>query len=322
MISVSRFAISLIGILFGLFHAVLGFYWVASYIDPGLGIAALVLYVVAILTTMGLYRGLHMPVVQAVFNALVAIALPLIVNPLIADGSHNTFATWYVGGLGVLLSATAVRQHRTIAWVATGLVTVIVVYWGGLTAIYDSGLIGMVLLVAAGQALSLGVERASLDVKRLGDQAQAEASEAAATTAQRLERQVRLQQALSASRPILERIVASGGQLSSAEQLESRLAEAALRDEIRGRSLINARVRDAVRLARLRGVEVLLLDEGGLDECEPDLRERLLGDVANAVDGIAAGKVTVRSPQGEPWMLTLVALSPGSAVPDLWLKLP
>lgn len=322
MIRVSRFAISLIGILFGLFHAVLGGYWVASYIDPGLGAAALALYLVAILTTMGLYRGMHMPVAQALFNALVAIALPLIVNPLIADGAHNTFATWYVGGLGVLLAATAVRQHRTLAWIASGLVSLIVVYWGGLTAIYDSGLIGMVLLVAAGQALSLGVERASSDVKRLGDQAQAEASEAAATTAQRLERQVRLQQALTASRPILERIVASGGKLSAAEQLESRLAEASLRDEIRGRALINARVRDAVRLARLRGVEVLLLDEGGLDDCDPDLRERLLGDVANAIDGISAGKVTVRSPQGEAWMLTVVALSPGSAEPDLWLKLP
>jgi hypothetical protein len=322
MIRVSRFAISLIGILFGLFHAVLGVYWLASYIDPGLGVVALGLYVVAILTTMGLYRGLHMPAAQAVFNAAVAVALPLIVNPLIADGTHNTFATWYVGGLGVLLSATAVRQHRTIAWVATGLVCFTVVFWGGLTAIYDSGLIGMVLLVAAGQAMSLGVERASSDVKRLADQAQAEASEAAATTAQRLERQVRLQQALTASRPILERIVASGGRLSVAEQLESRLAEASLRDEIRGRGLINARVRDAVRLARLRGVEVLLLDEGGLDQSEPELRERLLADVANAIDGIAAGKVTVRSPQGEPWMLTVVALNPGSAVPDLWLKLP
>jgi hypothetical protein len=322
MISVSRFAISLIGILFGLFHAVLGVYWLTSYIDPGLGAAALVLYVLGILTTMGLYRGLHMPVGQAVFNGLVALALPLIVNPLIADGAHNTFATWYVGGLGVLLSATAVRQHRTIAWVSTGLVCLMVVVWGGLTAIYDSGLIGMVLLVAAGQALSLGVERASSDVKRLGDQAKAEASEAAATTAQRLERQVRLQQALTASRPILERIVASGGKLSAAEQLESRLAEASLRDEIRGRSLINARVRDAVRLARVRGVEVLLLDEGGLDDCEPELRDRLLADVANAIDGIAVGKVTVRSPQGEPWMLTVVALSPGSSVPDLWLKLP
>ena len=61
MISVSRFAISLIGILFGLFHAVLGVYWVASYIDPGLGIAALVLYVVAILTTLGPYHEADEP---------------------------------------------------------------------------------------------------------------------------------------------------------------------------------------------------------------------------------------------------------------------
>jgi hypothetical protein len=322
MIRVSRFAVSFIGIAFGLFHAVLGAIWVSSYVDPALGAIAVSLYIISILTSLGLYRGLRMPLAQAIFNAFVALALPLIVNPLIADGAHNTFATWYVGGLGVLLAATAVRQHSTIAWSATGAVTVLVVAWGGLTAIYDSGLIGMVLLVAAGQALSLGVERASMDVRRLSDLAQAEASEAAATTAQRLERQVRLQQALSASRPILERIVASGGQLSPAEQLESRLAEASLRDEIRGRNLINPRVKDAVRLARMRGVEVLLLDEGGLDDAEPDLRDRLLGDVANALDGISVGRVTVRAPQGETWMLTVVALNSNSDQPQLWLKLP
>jgi hypothetical protein len=322
VISVSRFAISFIAILFGLFHAVLGGFWVISYLDPRLGWFAVGIFVIALITTLALYRGVRMPVGQAVANLLVSIALPLIVNPLIADGSHDTFATWYVGGLSVLLAATAVRQHRVIAWVATAWVCFLVVAWGGVTAIYDSGLIGLVLLVAAGQALSFGVQRASADVKRLSKQTQSEAAEAAALTAQRLERQVRLQQAMVASRPILERIVASEGRLSSAEQLEARLAEAALRDEIRGRALVNPRVRDAVRLARLRGVEVLLLDEGGLDAADPDQVERVLGDVANAIDGINSGKVTVRAPSGEAWMITVVALNPGSSAPSLWLKLP
>ncbi len=322
MIRVSRAWISVIGALFGLYHAVLGAFWLSSYRDPTIGAIAIAIFMLAIITTHGLYRGARMPAIQAWANLAVAFVVPMLVNPLIVGDWHNTFATWYIGGFGVLLAATAVRRHRTIAWVGAAVVAVQAVQWGGFVAIFDSGVIGMALLVAAGQALSVGIERASRDVAELTEIAKQEATASAATTAQRFERQQRAQAALSSSLPLLERIVEGGGRLTDAERDGARLSEAALRDEIRGRALVNDAVRAAVRNARIRGAEVVLLDEGGLDNAESDLQARVLGDVAAAIDGINSGRITVRAPAGESWMVTLAATERDSSRPSLLLRLP
>lgn len=322
MIRVSRGAISLIATLFGMFYSILGAFWVASYQDPSIGVIAILLYSGSVIASVALYSGVQMPLYQAFINLAVAAYLPLMVNPLIEGSNHNTFATWYIGALGVLLAATAVRGHRTIAWIAGATVAVEVVVWGGWATIYDSGLIGMVLLIAAGQGISFGLERASLEAKTLSDQALADAAATAATSVQRLERKERAQSALESSLPMLQRIVAAGGMLTENERVEAKLAEASLRDEIRGRELVNDRVREAVRLARIRGVEVVMLDEGGLDDAAPELRSKILDDIAATLDGLSFGKVTVRAPANETWMVTIAATAPGSVGPVLWLKLP
>jgi hypothetical protein len=69
-------------------------------------------------------------------------------------------------------------------------------------------------------------------------------------------------------------------------------------------------------------VEVVLLDEGGLDGVDQELRERILGDVANAIDGVQRGKVTVRTVKGEAWLVTVVATDNPNDPPTLWLRLP
>lgn len=322
MIRVSRFGISFIGAMFGLYHAVLGVFWVDSYAQPAVGWAAIGLYVAAIITTLALYRGARMPSAQAWANLFVAVTVPQMVNPQIVGAWHNTFATWYIGGLGVLMAATAVRRHRTIAWFGTAVVTFQAVQWGGFSAIFDSGVIGMALLVAAGQALSIGVERASADVVELTTKARDEAAASAATSAQRLERKMRAELALASSRPILERIVGSEGDLPDQDRTEARLAEAGLRDEIRGRELLNDSVREAVRNARIRGVEVVMLDEGGLDDADPETVTRVLADVASVIDTVATGRITVRAPSGEAWMVTVAATNRDASGPTLLLRLP
>jgi len=321
MIRVSRTSVSLIGVLFGLYNSGLGAFWVSSYQQPIVGILAIAVYSVAIIASLLLYRGLRMPMFQAFANLALAAGLPLVLNSIIEGVVHNTFATWYIGGLGVLLATTAVRGHRTIAWVASAIVVAEVVAWGGATAIIESGIVGMVLMVAAGQAISLGLERASIEARELAELASADAAATAATSMQRLERKLRAQLALESALPILQRIVAAGGNLSDAERVEARLSEAALRDEIRGRELINDRVREAVRLARVRGVEVVMLDEGGLDGLETEQKTTILNDVAAALDGLNFGKATVRAPANEAWKVTVAAMVAGSTQPLIWLKL-
>jgi hypothetical protein len=96
--------------------------------------------------------------------------------------------------------------------------------------------------------------------------------------------------------------------------------EARLRDDIRGRDLVNEEVRLATRNARERGVEVVLLDEGGLTNISQIELNNILGKVSGAINSVAAGKIVVRSPRGESWLVTVIATRSGTEAPDLWLK--
>jgi hypothetical protein len=135
---------------------------------------------------------------------------------------------------------------------------------------------------------------------------------------------------------MLAEIVRRGGDLTEAERRECRYLEGAIRDEIRGRRLLNDDVRRQVMDARRRGVVVSLLDEGGID----DLDERSLGVVlkrlADAIRGTTTDKLIVRTvPRSSKTAVTVVGLrmfDDGNANAlgadteddevDLWLEIP
>jgi len=321
---VKRLGLSVIALLFGLFQGALGLASFEFYSNPTGPFVALIIYVVTLFSTVTMYRGVTLPLAHAALATFATCLLPILTNPAIKNHVFDTYATWYIGGAGVLLTTIVVRRNYALAWVGATIVTVEVVAWAkDLNVIWQSGLMGgMVLLVAAGQAISLGVDKAARDAKALADQAAEEKSQTQAVTARRLERQVRLQSAFEASKNLLDLIVASDGNLSSDQRREAALAEVALRDEIRGRDLMNPALRLAVQEARRRGVEVILLDEGGLDGQDPDLVERMLADVASAVQGVQRGKVTIRSVQGETWLITVLVTDSPNDPPVLWLRLP
>lgn len=325
IIQVERWMIATIAITFGLYHSILGLASLHLYKAVEGPLAAIVLFIIALLATVLLYKDIKLPLTHALVVGVIALVMAPLTNPHIIGRSYTSYATWYIGGLGVLLTALIVRRQALIAWfVAAGVFTEVVIWAQGpsSTAIAESGLLGGFLaLMAAGQAVSLGVETAAARAQALADQTAAENAAAIATSVRRSERQLRANAALEASRPILERIVQSEGRLTEAQKEEARLAEVELRDEIRGRNLINTKVRAAARAARERGVEVVFLDEGGLDLVDAIDRDRLLGDVANALDGVQSGKVTVRAPKGEDWMITVVAVEPNASAPSLWLRL-
>ncbi len=78
----------------------------------------------------------------------------------------------------------------------------------------------------------------------------------AAQDAHEQERRRRLDQTGKRALPMLRDIILAGGELSDAQRIESRVLEAGLRDEIRGRRLLNDRVRNSVLAARRRGTAV------------------------------------------------------------------
>ncbi len=159
----------------------------------------------------------------------------------------------------------------------------------------------------------------------------------AAQEAHITERQFRLGQTSAMAVRMLETIQERGGHLTPAERVESLNTEGAIRDEIRGRKLLNDAVRDEVMDARHRGTTITLLDEGGLDELSESDLDRILGELAVAIRTTDADRVIARTvPEGSSVAVTVVglyspdehALALGQDSTDdgkdvaLWLEIP
>ncbi len=95
------------------------------------------------------------------------------------------------------------------------------------------------------------------------------------------------------ARPLLERL-ADPRPLTAAECLECGLVEASLRDSLRARALDTPEVIDAAWAARVRGVEVVLLDDHGLSGAPGPVRERIVGQVVSALHRAEQGSITIR----------------------------
>jgi hypothetical protein len=176
------------------------------------------------------------------------------------------------------------------------------------------------LLVFAGHTISVGLKSAYRRTMEFTEAARNSQTQAVANAAASEERRARLDLALRGALPMLREIESQRGKLSNSQKLEARLLEASLRDEIRGRGLMSAEIREAAKQARMRGVEVIILDEGGLDNMTDYSRKEILQKVADSFAQVSEGRITLRAPAQEDWKITLVATRPGVAKPDIWLK--
>lgn len=322
MIQVSRLLLIISASLYSLFHAVLGILWLPEYDNPILAGLAIAIYLATVIPTITAFKTLQLPGYLGILNLAAAAIIPVLINSQINADKAGSYATWYVAAVATLMAATAIRQQQFLSW--TGLVVMVaqVIAWGGLGSITTTGVIGAMILVFAGQAIASGLGGAAREAQTYVTQATIEAAEMAATTAVRDERKRQSAVSLRRALPLLERIKKNAGVLDENDKLQARLLESELRDEIRGRQLINEVTRRAVRQARLRGVEVLVLDEGGLDACSDSERDHILTKAAEAIDGCKSGRVTLRAPANENWKVTVAAMRPGAPKPDLWLRLP
>lgn len=320
MLRVPTWLLSFFGLLFGLFHAVLGVIWIRENDRPEVVTASLIAYLLILVPTIAVGSSRAMPRWLALVNLLVCAAIPLAINTQLDPSHLGDYATWYVLGVGTILGGTAVRGRRGFAWLGLLVLIVEIAAWGGIGSLASTGLPGVLSLLVTGHAVSVGVERAVKSARELNDKAAETAAETAAVEAAGEVRSLLMEQTLSRAIPALNLIAALGGKLNESQKSEARLLEAGLRDEIRGATLLSAQMRTAIMAARQRGVEVLVLDEGGLDDLSEVERLSLLAKVAASIEIVAEGRLTIRSPKGESWRITVAAIRPGTAAPDLWLK--
>ena len=280
---------------------------------------ALVLYTIVALVSVFYYRTREMPALMAWINLLVVVMIPQLVHEAIDVGTVDSQTSWYVSGLGALLAITAIRGQQAVSWIGASVLALEVLVWGGNGTLFNTGLAGALSLVVAANTLSYALTRIDKETQTYLDKAIEIEAKTAIEAATRAERSRRLTETLQISYPLLQKI--SKGQIDEDSRQEAKLLEAELRDGIRGRELIDDRVKAAIRAARLRGVEVVVLDEGGLIPLTESSKTQIRQRFASELDQISSGRVTMRAPRGGKTTATFVASRPGTATPDVFLKL-
>jgi hypothetical protein len=321
LISLSRVLISSAALAFGIFHAAIGFAILGRYERIDMPVIAMLLYLSALLMAVLLGPELRLATPIAWLVTALILLVPTLVNLSLSSYLPNSYTTWYVSGIGTLMAVLAVRQGQIQAIVGIGALVVQLVAFGGLNSVFTSGLIGAALLVLTGFASAAIIASAVAEAERYQSRASETLAATAARSAIRTERKARLRQSLRGALPILQRVVDTKGALTEPEKLEARLLEAELRDGIRGRSLARPQLVQAVRALRSQGVEVQLVDDGGLEDLSIAETESLISEVIKLISAVREGKVVVRAVRGESWRITVAALRKESAVPDLFVRI-
>ena len=340
MIGIPRFIIVGIAASFSVYHVILGVLTLGVPRSPAPVIAAMAIYLVATVVSLLRFGPPRMPIWMAAFNVAVVITIPLLVtSELDADREGgNGYATWYIAAVGTLMAITSTRRRHLFAWVGIAFLVVQSVVWGGPATLVELGVVGSVSWVVISHVLSHSIAKASKDARRFGYAEREAADWQAAQEAHVFERQFRLGQTSSMALPMLRRIESTAGNLTEAERQECLYLEGAIRDEIRGRNLLNDAVREQVMIARRRGAVVTLLDEGGMDAVVEPARNRVLNTLAEAMRGSSADKIIVRTAsEGSDIAITVVGLRSSAADGaeadgdlgddeddeiDLWLEIP
>lgn len=324
---------------FSAFHLVLAIYTLDQVRSAGPVIVAMVLYAAATAASLVPWGPRRMTVWMAAINFGVVIAITLLVGSQLdysVEGGPG-YASWYVAASGTLLTITSTRGRNTFAWLGVGFLTVHSIAVVGPAGLISLGIVGSALWVAVSHVLSTALAKATRDAQRFS-LAEREATDwQAAQEAHVYERQFRLGQTSAMALAMLRVIQESGGDLTDEQREECLHLEGAIRDEIRGRKLLNDAVREEVMAARRRGATVTLLDEGGIDDLADDDLERVLNRLALALHDTDADKVIARTvPEGSDIAVTVVGLRTADnemAVAlgqesleddevDLWLEIP
>jgi hypothetical protein len=339
VISLPRYLIVGLAAIFSAYHLVLAAVSLGVPQDKAPYIAAMVLFGIATTASLWPSKRSRMPVWMAAFNVAVALVVPVLVTSVVHTVPPDSYAAWHTAAISTLMVITSTRRRQTFAWIGMGLLIVETFAWSGFGGLLTYGVIAGAAWVAISHAMSLSLAKADRDTRQYAV-AEREAVEwRAAQEAHVSERQFRLGQTSRMALPMLRQIVASNGELSDGQRLECLYLEGAIRDEIRGRTLLNDRVREQIMIARRKGTVVTLLDEGGLDDLDDEELQRVLNRLAEAIRDTETEKLIVRTvPEGSEIAVTVVGLSSlddghasalGSHAEDgdedrvdLWLEIP
>ena len=232
--------------------------------------------------------------IRAVASGIVA-AAGIEVEIVAHDGRLGDPQIWIVC-TAACIALLLIWRHQTIVACSVMLIAaVLTCLYGGISQLQDLGTLTIALVLAviagAGHVLAWYADQMRLYAESERDSIELRVVENAYQTAH----QQRIGQTGRLAGTMLQEIVAAEGRLTSVGRAEARLLHQSIRDETRGRYLLNDAVREQVRTHRRRGAVVQLLDDGHLAELEPERLSVLLGEVAHKVTGLTSDRIVIRS---------------------------
>jgi hypothetical protein len=251
------------------------------------------------------------------------------------DPVHGSYSSgaWYVSGVACIVVVLIWRKRSLAAWLLLGFLLLHTYAWGGLDALNGYGVVAAALLIAVMAAGGWAVTRTEQDLSTFSAAERQALEWEAAQDAYHSERQARLALTAGLATGMLQRIATATEGLTDADRFECRVLEQTIRDEIRGRRLLNDAVREQVIAHRRRGAHVQVNDDGGLDELDPAEMAPLLDRVAEVLTGLTSDRIIIRTaPRDSVKALSVVAMSSdpvaaalglddGDDQVDLWLEL-
>lgn len=267
--------------------------------------------------------------------AIAGLLLPVLGTAAL-DPVRDSFSNgaWYVSAAVSLVVQLLLHHRPRLAWVILAGLIAQTLVWAGPWGLLHFGILATILMIAVVTVSAWAIGVTGAEISRHAESEREAATWHAAQDAFHSERQVRLGTTALVAAPMLRTIVEQHGRLSATDRAESRLLEQTIRDEIRGRRLLNRATREEVLLQRRRGAFVQVNDDGGLDDLDPARVERLLDQVAEAIHGLTSDRIVIRTAASDsPTAITVVAMSADPVASalglddedeqvDLWLELP
>lgn len=271
----------------------------------------------------------RLPAWAAVLALACAVVVPSSISIAVGpDARTASYATWYLGGIGALMTIVMVRRRPLVAWGGIVALAVASMVWMQPVPALALGLVGSIMWVAVAQILRGSIDRAARDATRLAELQRAASAWQAAQSGRQRERRVQVQRALAVAGPVLARVIATGGRIDDDERLQARIAEGTLRDELRGPRLLDDDVRAELASARRRGTTVTVLDEGGLEGVDETALVAIRGQLAETLRESVSDRLFIRTSAHASVAVTVVGrsgvgqgLSDEDEV-DLWLEIP
>ena len=239
--------------------------------------------------------------------ALIA-TLMQVLEPVSQDAPRLLY--WYLPGVAGILVLLVLNNFVSLAWMSMGAVLVISVIsatsQGLFSADYALVLFRPVLMLGTGTLFLLPMNYFQRKLVQLRAEEEEKSSQTVFENTARDER-YRNAVLLKNKAGSLLQILSEGNELTASQITDCLSLEGRLRDESRGHRLTQSPLSHAAEAARKRGIDVVLLDDGGANQALENELGLILTWMSHHLESMTEGKLTGRIvPEGRGELATIV----------------